>query len=263
MKKATILVYVSSASSIPLREGGINDAGVFLGELTEPLAPLLKSGHHFAFASPDGKAPVIDKNSYKLLYWGLSKKKLRQAIAIYHKLNDLGMKNPHKIDDLLKDERGLDEYNALFIPGGHAPMTDIVYKNWLEGEELNENTGKLLLHFHESNKPTALICHAPAALTCATDTNGGWIYKGYRMTCVSQMSEFITEDMPFMKVMHGHLLKYPTTLLKNKGARLKQVQIPMIPVIVEDRELLTGQDPYSAKKFGVRFKAKLEKYLSL
>jgi hypothetical protein len=46
------------------------------------------------------------------------------------------------------------------------------------------------------------------------------------------------------------------------GARLRQVQIPMIPVIIGDRELLTGQDPYSAKKLWARFKAKLEKYLS-
>lgn len=46
MKKATILVYVSSARFIPLREGGVSDAGIFLGELTEPLAPLVKYWTH-------------------------------------------------------------------------------------------------------------------------------------------------------------------------------------------------------------------------
>lgn len=262
MKKATILVYVSSARFIPLREGGVSDAGVFLGELTEPLAPLVKAGHQLAFASPDGNAPVIDKNSRRLLYWGWSRKKLRQAIAVYDKLNDLGMKSPHKIDGLLKDPHGLNTYDALFIPGGHAPMTDVVYKNWLEGENLNESTGKVLLHFHHFNKPTALICHAPAALICATDQNGLWVYKNYRMTCVARMSEFITEDVPFIRVMRGHVPKYPTELLKNMGARLTQIQIPMIPVVVEDKELITAQDPYSAKKLGIRFKAKLETYLS-
>ena len=35
--KANILVYVSSAKTVPYKEGGSHAVGVFLGELTEPL----------------------------------------------------------------------------------------------------------------------------------------------------------------------------------------------------------------------------------
>ena len=45
MTKAKILVYTSSATRIPLKEGNTHDVGIFLGELAEPLEPLVEAGH--------------------------------------------------------------------------------------------------------------------------------------------------------------------------------------------------------------------------
>lgn len=258
-KKANILVYVSSASAVPYREGGTHPVGVFLGELTGPLEPLIEAGHQLHFISPDGNPPLIDKNSYKLLYWGFSKKRLQMAKEVYRKLNDLGMSNPQKVSTLSDQE--LAEFDVLFIPGGHAPMTDILYKNWLESEEINNDTGRLLLHFHQNRKPTSLICHAPAVLAAAPGIDNHWIYKDYKMTCVTMVSEWITEDAPGFKVMQGHMPDYPQKILERKGANLQLVNIPMISKVVEDRELITGQDPYSAAELGKKLLLKIEKYL--
>ncbi|MCB9057965.1 MAG: type 1 glutamine amidotransferase domain-containing protein [Calditrichae bacterium] len=258
-KKAKILIYLSSASAVPCREGGTHSTGVFLGELTEPLQPLLESGHLLHFASPDGKPPVIDKNSYKLMYWGFSKKHLETAKNVFQELNDLGMNKPQKINEL--SDKDLDSFDVLFIPGGHAPMTDILYKNWLESQDLNLETGKILLHFHQKQKPTSLICHAPAVLATAPEINNQWIYKDYKMTCVTMVSEWLTEDAPGFKVMDGHLPDYPQKILKRKGANLQLVNIPMLSKVVEDRELITGQDPYSAAELGRKLLIKIEKYL--
>ena len=75
------------------------------------------------------------------------------------------------------------------------------------------------------------------------------------------VSEWFTEDAPGFKVMDGHLPDYPQKILKRKGANLQLVNIPMLSKVVEDRELITGQDPYSAAELGRKLLIKIEKYL--
>lgn len=266
MKKAKILVYVSSATAVPYREGGHHAVGVFLGELTEPLEPILAAGHDVVFVSPDGRGPHIDKNSFRLMYWRFSKRKMEHARRFYEeRLKPLGIETPLRLSDLLAkpDKQGLSQFDSLFIPGGHAPMTDILYKNWLQGTEINEETGLLLQHFHERQKPTVLICHAPSALAAAPDVNGQWLYRGYNMTAVNMLSEFLIEEVWPFKVMHGHIPDYPQRILEKKGGNLRQFLVPMVSHVVEDRELLTGQDPYAAVELGKKWKAKLDRYLNL
>ncbi|GAB2588591.1 DJ-1/PfpI family protein [Spirosoma areae] len=260
--KANILVYVSSATAVPYREGGSHGVGVFLGELTEPLEPLIEAGHRIQFVSPDGRGPHIDKSSFRLMYWGFSSKKLQRAQAFYETLKPLGIETPRKLSDILANASLLNSFDVLFVPGGHAPMTDILYKNWLTGPELNAETGQLLLHFHEAQKPTALICHAPAVLGAAPAIDGNWLYKGYKMTCVTMLSERLIEDMPGFKVMTGHIPDYPQRILERLGADMQQVNIPMVSNVVEDRELITGQDPYAGVELGKRLLPKIETYLA-
>lgn len=262
MMKATILVYVSSATAVPYREGGKHEVGVFLGELTEPLEPLIQAGHKLLFASPDGKPAHLDKSSYRLMYWGWNKNRLAHARKVYDELLKLGADKPYKLADVLHNQQLLDGIDALFVPGGHAPMTDILYKNWLQGTAYNTETGDLLQHFHLFQKPTALICHAPSVLAAAPERNGKWIYDGYHMTCVTMLSERLIEDVPGFKVMHGHLPDYPEMILRRKGGVMKQVNVPMIPNVVEDRELITGQDPYAGELLGKRLLQKIDQYMA-
>jgi putative intracellular protease/amidase len=252
-----ILVYVSSATAVPYREGGKHQVGVFLGELTEPLEPLIKAGHHLTFMSPDGQPPHIDKNSYRLLYWGFNRRRIHKADQVKIKLDKLGMSQPLKAADVIAS--GLDKYDVLFIPGGHAPMTDILYKDWLTGTEINSETGVILKHFHTSQKITALICHAPSVLAAAPQLDGKWIYDGYKMTCVTMLAEFLIEDIPPFKVMKGHLPDYPAHILHRHGAILRNKWIPMLSNVVEDRELITGQDPYSAELLGIKLLEKINR----
>jgi putative intracellular protease/amidase len=252
-------VYVSSARAVPYREGGSHAVGVFLGELTEPLEPMVEAGYRLTFVSPDGEGPHLDHNSFRLLYWRFSKKKLARAQQFYREqLQPRGIDKPLKLSDLLADPAGLEPFDSLFVPGGHAPMTDILYRNWLTGNTLNADTGRLLQHFHDRNKVTALICHAPAVLASAPEVDGRWLYEGYAMTCVSMLSEFLIEEVPPFKVMQGHLPDYPERLLRRRGARLRQQLVPMLSHVVEDRELITGQDPYAAVELGRRWKIRLD-----
>jgi len=245
-----ILVLLSSADKIPLREGRYHSTGIFLGELVEPLAPLLAAGYEIHFTSLGGKAANIDANSYRLMYWSFSKKKLEDGIKTYNQLIALGLNDPIPLDSLLKDSNLLAPYDLLFVPGGHAPMTDLLHEDWLSSDIKNPRVGALLAYFKENDKLTALICHAPAILACATTEAGKPLYEGYEATCVTRLSEFMTEDLPPFKAVHGHLKKYPEDFLREAGILLKQSSLPMISNVVTDRNLITGQDPYSAKRLG-------------
>lgn len=52
-----------------------------------------------------------------------------------------------------------DEYDAVFYPGGHGPMWDLV----------NDKSSIALIEgFYNAGKPVAAVCHAPAVLQKAT-----------------------------------------------------------------------------------------------
>jgi len=261
MSKANILVYTSSATQVPLKEGNSHDVGIFLGELVEPVEPLVEAGHVVEFVSPDGKGCVIDEASYRLTYWGLSKSRMEHARSFFEtKLHELGIGTPGRLSDVLRDQARLNSYDVVFIPGGHAPMTDVLHTNWLASNEYNRETGRLLSHFHRSKKITAAICHGVAALAAAPIVDGNWIYAGYNMTCVSMAAEKLAEDVPFYNI-GGHLPEYPVRILERLGGNV-HTQMLGRSNVVEYRELITGQDPYSAKELGEKLLQKIEQELS-
>jgi putative intracellular protease/amidase len=98
-----------------------------------------------------------------------------------------------------------------------------------------------------------LICHAPAALAAAPRIDGRWIYDGYRMTCIKTVVDRMLEDVPLVRRFQGHIKEYPTELLVAAGAKIEQTKLPAGKKVVVDRELITGQDPYSAKAMGDAF----------
>jgi len=81
-----------SATRIPLKEGNTHSVGIFLGELVEPIEPLVEAGHVVEFVSPDGKGCVIDEASYKLTNWGLSNSRMQHAKSFFEtRLHELGI----------------------------------------------------------------------------------------------------------------------------------------------------------------------------
>lgn len=254
-----VLVVVSAANRIPLREGGTHDVGVYLGELTEPAGAMLDAGFELTFASPGGVPPTIDPTSYQLRVWGLSRRRLAAAEATLDRLAGLGLSTPLPMEEIAHRTDRLDRYDAVFVPGGHAPMVDLLCKDAFVDDRRNDDFGALVRFFHDKGRTTGLICHAPAALAAAPKVDGRWIYEGYRMTCFTQPGERMAEDVPLLRFIDGHLREYPTEVLKRAGAVIEQSMIPMRSKVVEDRELLTGQDPFAAREFGERLVDKIRR----
>ena len=153
--KGKVLVLVSSGHGLPLKDGKVyTGAGYYLNELTVPVRALMKEGYEITFANPKGNTPQMDVNSAVADFFGGDEAKLQDYLKFRDTLT--GLKNPTRISDVIAS--GLDQYDAVFVPGGHGPMMDLLD---------DPDAGTVMRHFHETSKPTAVLCHGPISLLSA------------------------------------------------------------------------------------------------
>lgn len=245
---ANVLIVLSDEARLELRDKRIFETGFYANELMQPVKKLLDAGHTLTFATPLGKAPTVDRSSLDKMYFGGDEASMRQHVAL---MEQLQLTSPGKspVVSLARIEQaGYAAYDAVYIPGGHAPMQDLVRSAPL---------GRLLRHFHAEGKPTALVCHGPAALLSALEQPApfiqrletgaaagkapAWIYAGYRMTVISNQEEEAAKG-----ALNGGQMKFtPQTALQRAGGRYGAAP-NWSANVVQDRELITGQNPASA-----------------
>jgi putative intracellular protease/amidase len=140
------------------------------------------------------------------------------------------MRRPLKLSDVR-----LEDYDAVYLPGGHGPMADLAF---------DADVGRLLTAQLASGKPLAIVCHGPSAML-ATRIHGESPFKGYRVTCFTDEEE---EEVG-MASRAPWLLE--TELREKVGIDFSRGPI-WEPYMVEDRNLVTGQNPASAAILGNR-----------
>jgi putative intracellular protease/amidase len=245
--KGKILALISSGRGLPLKDGKIyTGAGYYLNEVTVPVRALMKEGYEITFANPTGNTPQVDVHSEVIGFFGGDAAKLQDYLLFRDGL--LGLRDPVRIRDVIAS--GLDQYDAVFVPGGHGPMIDLLD---------DPNAGIVLRHFHETSKPTAVLCHGPISLLSALpnswefvaalaagDIAGahakaqGWIYAGYKMTIFATAEEQQREPLE----IGGKVLFYPDFALSTAGGDVSVVA-PWGSYALQDRELISGQNPFS------------------
>ena len=240
--KGQILVLLSSESQMQLQEGKTLTTGYYLNEFGVPADALLNAGYQLVLATPKGNAPVVDAKSVSVQYFAgdeAEMQRIQQVIAAIP-----------GIDDTLSLQKvidgGLAQYDGVFIPGGHAPLIDLAN---------NPQVGEILRHFNAEAKPTAAICHGPITLLSAQKNPqqyqqsviaqqpakaSNWIYEGYRMTIFSDAEEAVFEAS-----LNGDKLQYyPGKAMQQAGGKMQYAPEWTANVVV-DRELITGQNPFS------------------
>ena len=242
--KGKVLVLLSSETQLELADGSQYPTGYYLNEFGVPADALQQAGYELVLVTPKGNAPRVDQRSVDTQYFGGDEQEMQRIQKVIANLD--GINDTHKLADVLKSD--LSQFDGLFIPGGHAPLIDLVG---------NPEVGKLLTYFHNQQKPTAAICHGPIALLSpqqmpaqfidqfAKDGQSqaqDWIYKGYNMTIFST-----PEEQVFERSLNGKQIRYyPAAAMQAAGANLKQAEAWQ-PNVVIDRELITGQNPFSDK----------------
>jgi putative intracellular protease/amidase len=237
--KAHVLVILSGARSIELARGGTTDAGVYLAEVAVPIRRMLRSGAQLTIVSPGGTPPTLDEVSDKAK-WFESEEEYEGAKELFARP---AFRRPAQLESIT--DAVLERYDAVFIPGGHAPMDDL-YKS--------KDVARILRRQHARKKLTGAICHGTSALLAPVKAGEPWIYDGYRLTGYSASEESLG-------VLLGYVGGSPKlglqTELQDAGAMYSQSFIPFTSHVVRDRELVTGQDPQSTHKFAEVFTAAL------
>ncbi|WP_028311536.1 type 1 glutamine amidotransferase domain-containing protein [Derxia gummosa] len=250
--KGRVLVLLSSETQLPLASGPAYATGYYLNEFGVPADRLLKAGYELVPVTPRGNAASVDGNSVTPQYFGGDAAEMRRIESVV-----AGLPAPRALDEVLAGD--LDQYAGIFIPGGHAPLIDLAN---------NPRVGRLLAHFHARAKPTAAICHGPIALLSAQDdargyesalvagrhpAAGHWLYAGYRMTIFSTPEEQVFEGS-----LDGRRIRYyPAAAMAGAGGAMDFAPVWQ-PHVVVDRELITGQNPFSDKALADAFIGHLE-----
>ncbi|KAI8932474.1 hypothetical protein NX059_010658 [Plenodomus lindquistii] len=239
-----VLIILSDAHSFPLYNTGTDQktvsqpSGFFLMELAKPLQKFLEAGCEVTFSSPLGKEPQADPLSLSLTaFAGNFYERQREVALIERMKRENGFASPKKFADISDEE--LKSFSGIFIPGGHAPLSDL-------GD--NPHLGRILLHFHTAAKPTAALCHGPwAFLSTKVGPTGEFAYKGYKMTAWSDVEEKFMET-----IFRGEIDKVESTL-RAEGADMQEGVAKSLGYITVDRELITGDNPMSADGIGEKF----------
>lgn len=240
--KGEVLVLLSSENVMQLAEGKTEPTGYYLNEFGVPAKALVDAGYTLVLATPKGNAPSVDKKSVIPQYFDGGESQMLEIQSFVASLD--GINDTLSLSEVIS--QGLSEYEGVFIPGGHAPLIDLAN---------NPQVGEILSHFHNEGKPTAAICHGPIALLSGQSnpqafelalksdkqaTSDNWIYEGYKMTIFSTPEEEYFEST----LDNATLLYYPADAMAQAGGDMEYKEM-WAPNVVVDRELITGQNPFS------------------
>lgn len=204
--------------------------GFWSEELAAPYYELLDKGVEITIASPLGGQPPIDPKSADPASATEDTKRFDADKALQEKL-----KHTLKLSTINQKD-----YDAVFYPGGHGPLWDLVE---------NQNSIDLIESFYSHKKPVAFVCHAPAVLK-NVKANGEYLVKGKKVTGFTNEEEEavgLTKVVPFLL----------EDALSSNGAKFSKGP-NWQPYAVEDGLLITGQNPASSKLVAGKLLQKLE-----
>jgi len=243
-----VLIILSGADYFVVKKADTEkheETGFFLMELAKLLGKLLDAGYEVTFASPGGRYPNIDPLSQSLVaFLGNWIERRRENDLINKMKIQNNLSAPRPFSSFTDEE--LETFSGIFIPGGHAPITDL-------GD--NADLGRILMHFHNRQKPTACICHGPYALLSTKYAIGstGFAYKGYKITSWSDTEEKMVE------LMKGGEIKKVESSLRDAGAIMIEGAAEKFGSITEDREVVSGGNPMAADSLADTFLYMMEK----
>ena len=221
MKK--ILIIVSNANTI-----GPNNrrTGTFLPEVAHPYAEFDRANYQVGFASLTGDTPYLDALN------------LADDPANLAFLTGKGWAAMQKAQKL--PEVDVSAYDAIFIPGGLAPMVDMPEDPLLK---------KTIAETYERNAVVGAVCHGPVALLNVTLSDGSYLVNGKNIASFTDAEEenYAKADVPF----------YLQTALTKQGA-IFHAAAPWSANSIADGNIVTGQNPASAKGVAEKMIAILE-----
>ncbi|MCQ2001541.1 type 1 glutamine amidotransferase domain-containing protein [Arthrobacter zhaoxinii] len=220
---ANILMVVSAADSLTMKDGSEHPTGYWAEELVESHRVLREAGHTVRIATPGGVKPTVDSVSLAPESAGSPEK--AAAFIQYISFIDAELSSPLVLADV-----DMSEYDAVVMPGGHGPMADLAF---------DKDMGRILIEADAAGKIIAPFCHGPAGLLAAETEDGTFIFAGRKLTVFTDEEERgggTGENTPW----------FVEEVLRTKGAEI-ETGPAWTSYVVRDRNLISGQNPQSSE----------------
>lgn len=188
-------------------------SGYEFSEVAHPYLVFTANGIQVDFASINGGSPPEDgfniEDPASVIF--------RESIG-FNELNE-----SKKLDQV-----DLDQYDAIFFPGGLGPMSDMLH---------DPIVNKAVARFYETDRVVGAVCHGPVALLNVSLSDGTSLLEGKRVAAFTTQEEIghSEHDVPFM--LDSEMTKH--------GA-IHSSADPFEKHVVIDGLLITGQNPASA-----------------
>lgn len=221
---SSALIVLSGATVWTQKDGTQRPTGFWAEELVEPHRALSEAGVELTVATPGGRTAVVDEGSLAPQVNGDDPARVAELRSYLDGLAPV-LTSPKRLEDV-----DAAEFDAIVIPGGHGPMQDLA---------VDPDVGRILAAaLPDTEKTVASICHGPAGFLAAGNADG-WLFAGRKLTAFTDEEETQTG----LAANAPWLLE---TRLRDAGADF--VPGPAWgPNVVVDGNLITGQNPASAK----------------
>lgn len=218
-----ILIIVSNANAIGPQK---RRTGNYLPEVAHPYAEFAKANYQVDFVSLTGESPYLD---------ALNLASDPDNLAF---LTGKGWAAMHDAGKLANVDVGA--YDAIFVPGGLAPMVDMPDHALLK---------KVIAETYERKAVVGAVCHGPVSLLNVKLSDGSYLVNGKNLTSFTDEEEenYAKADVPFLL----------QSALAKQGAKF-HAAAPWSANSLADGHLVTGQNPASAKGVGEKMVALLK-----
>lgn len=189
--------------------------GFWLEELAAPYWRFHDAGAEIVLASPRGGQPPLDPRSGAP---EAQTEDTRRFQADARAMAALAATRPLA-------EVSMDDFDALFYPGGHGPLWDLAE---------DARSVALIERAEATGKPIGAVCHGPAVLRRARRPDGAPLVQGRQVTAFSDSEEAavgLTAVVPFSV----------EAMLRGNGGRYSKAA-DFQPYVVTDGRLVTGQN---------------------
>ena len=224
----SLLILLTGADHWTLEDGTQHPTGFWAEELIEPMRVFRDADVEVTIATPGGVRPTVDEASLSA-----------EGVGGEQRADDLREQLDELSDQLASpvalEEVSPDDYDGVFVPGGHGPMEDLA-----ESDEL----GQILLAMLEDDKVVAAVCHGPAALLSAIEPDGAWALAGRRLAGFTNDEETqagLAENAPWLL----------EDRMREAGGEMESGPAWQ-PFAVVDNNVVTGQNPASSGEVAQR-----------
>ncbi|MCO6480499.1 MAG: type 1 glutamine amidotransferase domain-containing protein [Phaeodactylibacter sp.] len=219
------ILMVASSPAVSKQTGW--PIGFWAAELTHPLHVFQEAGYEVELASTEGGEIKMDVYSDPTHESGYAA----------HDVITLGYMQQGWFSEMLANTRKLaevnpDDYDAIFLVGGQAPM--YTFRG-------NRDLAKLFAGFYESGKPSAAVCHSTTLLLEAEGSDGELIVKGKTWTGFANSEEDYADQAVGQKIQPYRI---EDEARKISGTTFK-VADAFSSYAIADGNLITGQQQNS------------------